>query len=112
MVVCNFSLLGGAIVEALCRALLSWLAPSGRLVIQTLHPLMACGELPYVDGWRPGSWAGCEGAFSEPAPWYFRTLGSWLRLLADAGFALLALREPLHPQTGRPASVILVAQPM
>lgn len=112
MVVCNFSLLGGEIVEALCRALLSWLAPSGRLVIQTLHPLIACGELPYVDGWRPGSWAGCEGAFGAPAPWYFRTLGSWLRLLADVGFVLLEMREPLHPQTKRPASVILVAQPM
>ncbi len=112
MVVCNFSLLGGEIVDVLCRALHTWLAPSGRLVIQTLHPLIACGEQPYADGWRPGSWAGCEGTFHEPAPWYFRTLASWMQLLTQAGFALLALREPLHPQTGRPASVIFVAQPM
>jgi 2-polyprenyl-3-methyl-5-hydroxy-6-metoxy-1,4-benzoquinol methylase len=110
IVVCNFSLLGGEIVDALCRALPVWLAPQRRLVIQTLHPLIACGDLPYEDGWRPGSWAGCEGAFSEPAPWYFRTLTSWVHLLTQAGFTLLEVREPLHPQTGRPASVIFVAQ--
>lgn len=111
MVVCNFSLLGGEIVDALCQALPAWLAPQGRLVIQTLHPLMACGDLPYEDGWRPGSWAGCEGAFHQPAPWYFRTLASWVQLLTQAGFMLLEIREPLHPQTKRPASVIFVAQP-
>ena len=29
-------------------------------------------------------------------PWYFRTMGSWLGVLRDGGFALQALREPAH----------------
>ena len=109
-VVCNFSLLGEASVEGLLGALAALLAPGGSLLIQTLHPAVACGEQPYEDGWRQGSWAGFAGDFADPAPWYFRTLASWLRLLSRHGWRLLELREPLHPQTQRPASVIFVAQ--
>ncbi|HVC18047.1 MAG TPA: class I SAM-dependent methyltransferase, partial [Rhodanobacter sp.] len=78
--------------------------------VQTLHPLMACGGQPYRDGWREGSWDGFEGSFSDPAPWYFRTLESWLGLFRSSGLQLCELREPLHPVSGKPASVIFIAQ--
>lgn len=107
--VANFALIGGAAVDALVRHAPALLAPGGALVIQTLHPLVACGPAPYVDGWRDGSWDGFGPAFTDPAPWYFRTVATWVALLRDAGLDLARLLEPLHPETGRPASLLLVA---
>ncbi|WP_343227484.1 class I SAM-dependent methyltransferase [Rhodanobacter sp. DHB23] len=107
VVVCNFSLLGGSSVDALLAAVPDLLEPNGALIVQTLHPAMA-GE-PYADGWREGSWIGCGEGFGEAAPWYFRTLGSWVAVFAQAGLNLVQLVEPVHPDTGRPASVIFVA---
>ena len=107
-VICNFSLLGEASVDRLLQAMPALLEPSGVVIIQTLHPCSACGEQAYVDGWRDGSWAGCGDGFAAPAPWYFRTLAGWLACFAAAGLRLLALREPLHPHSGQPASVIFV----
>lgn len=109
LIVCNFSLIGGAAVDALLAALPARLNRDGHVLIQTLHPTIACGDAPYRDGWRAGSWAGCDGAFGEPAPWYFRTLGGWLRTLRDSGLHLRDLQEPLHPDTGQPASLLLIA---
>jgi len=86
------------------------LTKRGTLIIQTLHPVAASGDLPYEDGWRQGSWAGFSEDFSDPAPWYFRTLDSWKRLLDEAGFRPLEIREPIHPGTGKPASVIFIAE--
>lgn len=110
LVVCNFALLGRQSVEGLMRAMPRLLQPHGTLAIQTLHPLSACGDRPYQDGWREGSWAGFDAAaFSRPAPWYFRTLASWLNLLAAHRLRILEMREPLHPLSQRPASVIFMA---
>jgi 2-polyprenyl-3-methyl-5-hydroxy-6-metoxy-1,4-benzoquinol methylase len=108
VVVCNFSLLGGASVNALLAAVSGLLEPDGVLIVQTIHPLMA-DITPYADGWREGSWAGCGEGFGQAAPWYFRTLGSWVSVLRSAGLNLLGMEEPIHPRTGRPASVIFVA---
>jgi len=107
VVVCNFSLLGAASVDGLLTAVPGLLAPGGVLIVQTLHPAVA-GE-PYVDGWREGSWVGCGEGFGQAAPWYFRTLGTWLRTFDVAGLRLVQVLEPLHPDTQRPASVIFVA---
>ena len=107
VLVCNFSLLGRESVDSLIAAARGLLNPGGHLVVQTLHPLEACGEAPYRDGWRAGSWAGFSEEFSDPAPWYFRTMGSWVQLFTENGMSLTNLREPLHPDTGRPASLIL-----
>lgn len=110
IVVCNFALLGKESVEGVFRAVPALLNAHGAFVVQTLHPLMACGDLPYRDGWREGSWAGFGAAFSNPAPWFFRTLESWIRLFLDNGFRLREAREPLHPKTRKPESLILVGE--
>ena len=109
-VVCNFSLLGDVSVPRLLAALPALLEEDGRLIVQTVHPLIACGEHAYVDGWKVEAWSGFDAAFPAPAPWYFRTLSSWISLFAVGGWQLCELREPLHPHTGRPASAIFVAK--
>lgn len=108
--VCNFSLLGKESVEGVLRAVPSLLNSHGSFLVQTLHPVMACGDTPYRDGWREGSWAGFSSEFTDPAPWYFRTLESWIQLFLSSGFQLLELREPLHPKTQKPAAVLFLAQ--
>ena len=111
-VVCNFSLLGKESVEATIGAVPRLLTSTGVFVVQTLHPVVASPDRPYEDGWRPGTWTGFGSEFSDPAPWYFRTLGSWVTLLRTAGLRLLELREPKHPSTGLPVSVIFIADVM
>ena len=110
LVVANFSLIGKESVEGVIRRAPSLLHSGGSLVIQTLHPVASCGDESYADGWRTGSWAGFSEEFSDPAPWYFRTMESWETLLADSGFRILETREPVHPETGKPASVIFIAE--
>jgi 2-polyprenyl-3-methyl-5-hydroxy-6-metoxy-1,4-benzoquinol methylase len=107
--VCNFSLLGKESVETLCAAVAALLNPGGAFIIQTLHPMVACGDAPYRDGWREGSWAGFSCDFTDPAPWYFRTLDSWVALFRRHGLTIQQLYEPLDPRSQRPASVIFVA---
>lgn len=109
--VCNFSLLGKESVEGLLRAVPALLSPGGALIVQTIHPLAGCGDAPYVDGWRKGSWAGFSERFTDAPPWYFRTLESWVRLFDDSGLRVRELREPVNPKTGKPASLILIAEP-
>jgi SAM-dependent methyltransferase len=106
--ICNFSLIGKESVEGLFRAAPSFLNPGGALIVQTVHPLAACGDAPYADGWREGSWAGFKLGFTDPPPWYFRTLESWVALFRANGLRLQEVREPVHPKTGKPVSVILI----
>jgi 2-polyprenyl-3-methyl-5-hydroxy-6-metoxy-1,4-benzoquinol methylase len=108
--VCNFSLLGKESVEELLASMPRCLAASGYLIVQTLHPLAACGDHPYEDGWRAGSWLGFGAEFSEPAPWYFRTLESWHRLVRSSGFEVLECREPTAAGARAPASVIFICK--
>ena len=107
--VSNFALIGKESVEGVLHAAPALLKPGGSFVIQTLHPVVACGDAPYIDGWREGSWAGFSDDFTDAPPWYFRTTESWVRLLNNSGLQLHELREPVHPDTGRPASLILIA---
>ena len=104
--VANFALIGKEAVDALVLMSPTLLNPGGALIIQTLHPLIATGEQPYKDGWRTGSWAGFSDDFTDPAPWYFRTLESWVDLIARSGLTLTEMREPIHPTSNKPASVI------
>ncbi len=107
LAVCNFSLIGKESVEAVFDAVPGILAPGGSFLMQTLHPLSACGDLPYSEGWREGSWAGFGPEFTDPAPWYFRTIGDWVRLFARSGLVIEEIREPILAQTGRPASMLI-----
>jgi len=107
LVCANFALLHQDIIPLLA-AMKALLAPSGTMVIQTLHPWsMANGD--YQDGWREESFAGFAGQW-QPMPWYFRTLASWLNALDMAGLRLVNLQEPQHPQNAVPQSLLLVAE--
>ena len=108
--VCNFSLLGRESVDSLIAALPWYLDDPGYLIIQTLHPVAACGERPYQDGWREGSWLGFSSDFNNPAPWYFRTIETWTALLQRCGFDILECREPKAPGAVTPASVIWIGK--
>jgi 2-polyprenyl-3-methyl-5-hydroxy-6-metoxy-1,4-benzoquinol methylase len=105
VVVCNFSLLGKESVETLFGAVPASLTADGVFIVQTPHPVVA-SDLPYIDSWREGSWVGFGTDFVDPAPWYFRTLESWVALFTGNGFQLLEIREPIHPKTHKPVSVI------
>jgi SAM-dependent methyltransferase len=109
-VVCNFALFGDGSVVALFAAVSKLLTLEGSFIVQTLHPVFACGDLPYRDGWREGSWTGFGAEFTDPPRWYFRTLESWNQLFERSGLIVRETREPLHPISGVPASVIFIAQ--
>ena len=110
LVVCNFSLLGGESVDRVLAAVPDLLTENGSFIVQTVHPVVACGTLPYEDGWRAGSWDGFGSDFTDPAPWFFRTLETWRRLFVENGFDSLEIREPVHPIRNQPASVIFIAE--
>ncbi|MFC0253050.1 methyltransferase domain-containing protein [Massilia consociata] len=110
LAVCNFSLIGNEAVDGLFRAAPSYLRKGGILLVQTVHPLLACGDAPYADGWREGSWAGFNSGFADAPPWYFRTVASWVTLFIAHGLRLVEMREPLHPRTGKPVSLILAGK--
>jgi 2-polyprenyl-3-methyl-5-hydroxy-6-metoxy-1,4-benzoquinol methylase len=108
--VCNFSLLGAESVESLVAGLAGYLANPGYLIIQTLHPVAACGDAAYQDGWRAGTWRGFSSDFVDPAPWYFRTVETWQSLLEHCGFDLVETREPKAAQATVPASIIWICK--
>jgi 2-polyprenyl-3-methyl-5-hydroxy-6-metoxy-1,4-benzoquinol methylase len=110
VVVCNFSLLGHESVNHLFQQVPSLLSEGGVLIIQTLHPVAGCGEAQYVDGWREGSWTGFSNNFTDPAPWYFRTIESWKALFVDNGFELVDIQEPVNSKTELPASIIFIGE--
>ncbi|MET0982607.1 MAG: class I SAM-dependent methyltransferase [Telluria sp.] len=108
--ICNFSLIGNEAVSGLFKAAPTYLRPGGALVVQTVHPFASCGDAAYVDGWREGSWAGFNSDFADAPPWYFRTMAGWMALFTDNGLRLAEVREPVHPDTGKPVSLILVGE--
>lgn len=110
VIVCNFSLLGYESVEGVFGAVPRMLNRNGSFIVQTIHPVAGCGNLPYQDGWREGSWDGFGPAFTDPAPWYFRTLETWRSLFLKNGLRLIETREPIHPITQQPASAIFIAE--
>ncbi|WP_327438113.1 class I SAM-dependent methyltransferase [Pseudomonas donghuensis] len=107
LICANFALLHQDIIPLL-GAMNALLAPGGALVIQTLHPWTAAAG-DYQDGWRQETFAGFQGQW-HPMPWYLRTLSSWINALDMAGFRLIALQEPQHPQNPLPQSLLLVAE--
>jgi 2-polyprenyl-3-methyl-5-hydroxy-6-metoxy-1,4-benzoquinol methylase len=108
--VCNFSLLEVELAPLL-DALRGVLAPRGRLVIQTVHPWVACGSEPYADGWREETFASFGGGFTAPMPWYFRTPASWVDAIGASRFAIERIVEPVDADSGRPLSLLIEATP-
>ncbi len=108
LIAINFALFGDELVRDLLQTLRKHITEGGHLVIQTLHPVVACGDLPYQSGWREGSWAGFSSDFKDAHPWYFRTLEDWLALFLHCGYHIQSMQEPIHPKTGKPASVIFI----
>ena len=109
-VVSNFALLGKESVAGVFRAVPSFLNEEGYFFVQTVHPVIASGDQPYEDGWPSGSWAGFSSEFSDPAPWYFRTLESWVKLFEDADLRIREMREPNIQTYNKPAFVLFIAQ--
>ena len=108
--VCNFSLLGRDIALVLMAAASS-LRPGGVLILQTVHPFGDTGPgFRYEDGWRTEDFSALGSEFRTPMPWYFRTVGSWIAEVIAAGFELRECRESLHPETGRPLSLLLIGR--
>lgn len=105
-IICNFSLIGKESTEIVISTSANLLKKNGNLIIQTLHPVIADIDSNYVEGWRPGSWSGFSEDFTKPAPWYFRTIENWFELLNKNRFQRINVREPIHPKTGKPASII------
>ncbi len=93
LIVCNFALLD-ADLGPLLRGLRARLAPSGRLVIQTVHPVATAGTEGYREGWREEIFAAFGGEFRAPMPWYYRTFEGWVAALRQAGLAISMLQEP------------------
>ncbi|NOK82997.1 MAG: class I SAM-dependent methyltransferase [Chloroflexi bacterium AL-W] len=108
--VCNFSLLGKESVDGIFNIMPTLLHTGGYFIVQTIHPVMSCGDQVYQDGWREGSWHGFSNDFTDPAPWYFRTIESWVRMFHEHHFHLTEIREPMNPYTGKPASIVLVGR--
>lgn len=107
LICANFALLQQDIIPLL-TAMHGLLKPGGSLLIQTLHPWTVAGG-DYQDGWREESFTGLAGDW-RPMPWYFRTLSSWLKAVEMAGFSLVELQEPQHPQSPVPQSLLLACQ--
>lgn len=107
-VVANYSLLDDRLEETL-TALAAVLSIEGALVVQTVHPAFA-GTGPCADGWRVETFQDFPGTWPEAMPWYFRTLESWTRAFAAAGFLIAEIREPMHPARGVPASIIFICR--
>jgi 2-polyprenyl-3-methyl-5-hydroxy-6-metoxy-1,4-benzoquinol methylase len=108
-IVLNFALLSDDVVPLL-GALSSCLTPRGVMIIQTVHPWVAGGDLPYADGWRLETFDALGGAFPSPMPWYFRTLETWYAQLASAGLEVTRLTEPRQPETMRVLSLVLTCR--
>lgn len=108
VIVCNFSLLGKDSVSDLIKQVPFMLNNSGRLIIQTIHPLSDSGNNAYEDGWRKGSWNGFSNHFTDPAPWYSRTLEGWKNLFTVNQLKIIEMLEPVNPKTDEPASIIFI----
>lgn len=110
VVVCNFSLLGNESVTKIFQSVSDLLNEGGYFIVQTIHPISGCDDGKYNDGWRKGSWTGFSDNFTNPPPWYFRTLKTWKELFQHNGFKLYKILEPLNPKTNEFASIIFIGE--
>lgn len=105
-IVCNFSLLGDP-VHRLLSALRKLLAPSGALLIQTVHPCCVRGNAAYESGWRTELFDAFAVTFPRPMPWYYRTLEAWFDEVALGGLRVTTMHEPVGADAGAARSLLL-----
>ncbi len=109
----NFSLYLHEETVQMLEKMQYFLTPQGHIFIQTLHPAaLLDGQMHYRDQWLLNAWNGLPSAFTSPHRWYFRTLSGWVQALTAAQLQLVEVREPLHEDQTRPASIILIAKPV
>lgn len=109
VIICNFSILSEVIVPLL-QALSVLLSKQGVLIIHTLHPFAVTERERYEDAWRKEDFQGMGEGYQAEMPWYFRTMSSWLNDLHQAGLRLVHCKEPIHPLTGKPLSLLMTAK--
>ncbi len=111
LAVANFSLIGEEssekAIDACSNVILS---KAGYLVVQTLHPCFYSQNDLYKSGWRDGTWAGLPGDFTDPAPWYYRTLTDWMAMFSKHDFLLESVLEPAVENGATPVSIILICK--
>ncbi len=107
IIVCNFSLLGKSSVEHVFKNIPNLLNKEGSFIIQTIHPFTS-SKSGYNDGWRKGNWNGFNINFSDPAPWYFRTLMSWCNLFEQNQLYITSILEPMIER--KLASIIFIGK--
>ena len=110
LVVANFSLLGENI-RPILEKVHRWLAKDGAMIIQTLHPMSQDPDMRYQSGWRIETFAQMGDGFTAQMPYYFRTFSRWIEELNAAGLSVVRCHEPLHAESGRPVSLLIVAMP-
>jgi 2-polyprenyl-3-methyl-5-hydroxy-6-metoxy-1,4-benzoquinol methylase len=108
LVVANYSLLGRSI-HPLLEKVNSLLIKDGALIIQTLHPLSQDPDARDDAGWRTETFSQIGDGFTARMPYFFRTFSRWVEDLTAANFSIVHCREPLHPETGRPLSLLIIA---
>jgi 2-polyprenyl-3-methyl-5-hydroxy-6-metoxy-1,4-benzoquinol methylase len=104
----NFALFEKKGTTRLLKKLPEYLTPNGKIIIQTMHPFSLQETDEYKSAWREDAWAGLNGAFTDPFRWYARTLEDWFKVFQKAGLTLKNIKEPIHPKTKKPASIIFV----
>lgn len=110
LVVCNFSLLGENSVQQVFKVIPSLLRKRGSFIVQTIHPMVESNTGNYIDGWRKGNWNGFNSKFTDPAPWYYRTLSSWFNLFIENEFNITSISEPQNKNTNTISSIIIAGK--
>ena len=105
LVVANFSLLADHCVELL-QALRPCLTPEGKLLVQTVHPHSVSPSAR--EGWREEHFESFSGNW-QAMPWYFRDREGWLEVMTASGFTVESVKEPRHPHTDQPISLLMTA---
>ncbi len=108
--VCNFSLFSEEITPIL-QSLTSILSSNGVIIIHTLHPYNLTQDDRYESSWKEESFSTMGEGYKSRMPWYYRTMGAWLNELTIAGLELQHCKEPIHPTSGKPLSLLLIAAP-
>jgi len=53
---------------------------------------------------------GFNESFTNPPPWYFRTLETWKELFQKNGIHLSKILEPINPKTKAFTSIIFIGK--